>query len=152
MPLSSQKFSTAPALRIETRLPGWAPWFARGFVLLVLLAIWSSSLNGFLASLLSVFALLYAAKAFARVHHWKGGLCIQALTLSSRAGYFEIETAAKRIPVRLLPGTWLWQRLVVLRCGGLLEQGEVSLLLFDSTMTAEQWRRLRRHLLAHISH
>ena len=40
----------------------------------------------------------------------------------------------------------------LLRCGGLLESGEVSLLLFDSTVPAEQWRRLRRHLLAHISH
>ncbi|MCY4426706.1 MAG: hypothetical protein OXC05_06715 [Halieaceae bacterium] len=148
----SQEFSTAPVLRIEIRLPGWAPWFARGFMVLVLLAIWSSRLNGLQAGLLSVLALLYADKAFARVHHWKGGLCVQALTLGARAGYFEIETEANRVPVQLLPGTGLWRRLVVLRCGGLLESGEVSLLLFDSTVPAEQWRRLRRHLLAHNTH
>ena len=140
-PTSLQRYWHTPALRIEVRLPAWSPCLAGGLVGLVLLALWNSRLQPGAAVLLSGLALLYAPWAFARVHRWNGKLPIR--TLSASAGKFEIGSSGRQIPVRILPGSLLWRHLLVLRCGGLLEPGGACLMLFSSTMSTEQWRRLR---------
>ncbi len=144
-PTLLEKYWPIPALQIDLNLPPWGRMFALSLCGFAILSLYLSAVPLTWLLPLSLVLICYAQWAFPRVHRWRGSEAI--CTLHANNGQFQLGCGEHYIRIRLRPDSLVWQQLVFLDCEGVSEPGQVSLLLFPSTMELEDWRRLRLHTI-----